>query len=167
MSKAAELMAVAAKVAVQEFKRDGEVAPDFLMENEFGIRTLVRWGAEFNNSKSKDQFADTMRKALHEYGAVRYAFTIEAWMVDGTKIPDGGVSAMKMARSGMSLEYHPDRTEGVIIFVEDRDTKEHLKRVYRILRPEHGNPTLAPPVDMSMANDDGEGRFSNMFGADQ
>lgn len=163
MSKAKELLAVASKAAVREFNRDGELPPDFLIEDSNGIRILIRFADGLGGNTRKDAIAAKMREIFRDKDIVRYAFSTEAWMVDGTRLPDKGESAMAMQKRGESLEYHSDRIEGVTVFVEDRETKEVYHRSYHILRPEHGKPTLSPPRDMPMEKVQSEGRFTNMF----
>jgi hypothetical protein len=155
---AKELLAFASKAAVQVFKTNGSVIPILHMVDGHGIHIHLHWGAGFEDRNAKQSTSEIMRKALKEAYAVRYALVMEGWIVDelgDTKL------AMDMASKGLSLENHPDRIEAITIFVEDKLTKEHLSRTYRILRPEHGRPTLAPPRDLDTAG--GSGRFNNMF----
>ena len=157
-TKAQELMAIVSKSAAQVFKERGEIIPILHMVDEFNNHIPIHWTTGFENYSTKDMTANIMRRALRAANAQRYALVIEAWTVDergDTK------SAMEMQGRGESLERHPDRIEVITIFVEDKNTKERLSRWYRILRPEHGKATLAPPRDIQTL--EGVGRFNNLF----
>jgi hypothetical protein len=155
---AKELLAFASKAAVQVFKQQGSVIPILHIVDDNGNHFPVHWTTGFENSDTKQSTSEIMRKALKAAHAVRYALIMEAWTVDehgDTKL------AMDMTSKGISLEAHPDRIEVITIFVEDKLTKQSLSRSYRILRPEHGKPTLAPPRDLDL--DGASGRFNNLF----
>ena len=161
MTEAEKLLALASKAAQITFKAFGSVIPVFTVMNAEGGCFPIHWDIDFTPD-NKDVVAARMREVLHDYEIVRYAFATEAWIVDGTKLPDGGASAVRMSERGESLGNHPDRSEVLLIEVEDRETKEHYRREYRILRPEHGEPTLAPPRDVPTSPDE-IGRFTHLF----
>ena len=160
MTEAEKLRASIGKTVARLFKELGEVMPVLHMVDDMGNHIPIHWATGFARGE-KDKTAQIMRDALREAHAVRYAFATEAWIVD----PKHGdwKSAVDMQQRGESIENHPDRWEVISIFVEDRQTKECLSRMYRILRPEHGKPTLAPPVDRSSEPKDISGRFFHMF----
>jgi hypothetical protein len=158
---ARELLAFAGKAAVQTFKQNGEIIPVLHIVDDNGNHIPFHWAGGFGDHHAKQSTSEFMRKALKAAHAVRYALIMEAWTVDehgDTKL------AMDMSSKGISLEAHPDRIEVITIFVEDKLTKECLSRMYRILRPEHGKPTLAPPRDLDFSEGGGaSGRFNNLF----
>lgn len=161
MTKAKELMAIVSKSVVKLFNVRHEVKPLLHMVDEHGNHIPFHFAGGFAPGE-KDNTAQIMRQTLIAANAQRYAFVTEAWVVDGTARADVD-EALAMTRRGESLEHHIDRKEVITILVEDKNTKEKLSRMYRILRPEHGPPTLSPPRDLELAEGEHSGRFDNMF----
>jgi hypothetical protein len=158
---AKELLAFAGKAAVRIFEETGSIMPVLHMVDEHNAHILLHWATGFENHNAKQFTSEMMRKALQEAHAERYALVLEAWTVD--ECGDHKL-AMDMSSKGISLEGHPDRIEVITIFVEDKRTKESLSRMYRILRPEHGKATLAPPRNVETVRGEGPtGRFDNLF----
>jgi hypothetical protein len=158
---ARELLAFAAKAAVQTFRQNGEVIPVLHIVDDNGNHIPFHWAGGFEDHHAKQSTSEIMRKALKAAHAVRYALIMEAWAVDEHGHTE---LAMDMSSKGISLESHPDSIEVITIFVEDKLTKECLSRMYRILRPERGKPRLVPPRDLDLSKDgSASGRFNNLF----
>jgi hypothetical protein len=155
---AEQLMAHAAKAAQRIFKESGGVIPILHMVDGNGIHTHIHWATGFETWSAKQTTSQIMRKAVKEAQAVRYALVMEAWAIN-----ERGDSrlAFDMIARGESLEQHPDRIEVITILVEDKITQQTLTRQYQILRPEHGEPALSPPRELTTAR--GSGRFNNLF----
>ena len=163
-TEAQKLRASVGKTVASMFKELGHVMPILHIVDDYGNHIPVHWATGFENYDIKDTTADTMKKVLRTAHAVRYAFVTEAWTLDHrTANKETCDSALAMVQRGETLEHHPDRIEVISIFVEDKHTKECLWREYRILRPEHGKPTLAPARDMDVKPEDHTGRFAHLF----
>lgn len=160
MTEAQKLLAHASKFAQAFFKAHGQVVPMFDIVGADGRHHVV--SVAYHTPEDKDAVSDMIRQKLTETQAVRYAWMTEVWKVEAPDDLVSGKLAVALARAGR-LEDHDDRTEMVMISVEDRETRELLSREYRILRPEHGKATLAPPRDTDMTHQDVRGRFIRMF----
>lgn len=83
---------------------------------------------------------EMVRRIFKAKGVVQFAFITEAWTLDTKNTPQRELE--RVARADESIEHHADRTEVIVVQVEDR--KRCLMAMIRILRPEHGKPKLAP-----------------------
>jgi hypothetical protein len=138
-----ELLAFADKFAQEQFRDDGEVRSFWLCETGSGVRFFV--DAPHHNVAEKVIIDRDLREMFLAKDVVRYVHCAECWLRDG----DDGFR---------------EKREAVVLSGEDRDAETNLLRVRNILRPTHGKPTLAPPLNWDGGTQ--RGRFARMFESD-
>ena len=149
MSDLDSLMRVHARATRDDFLKEGELSsPLWLIENDLGKRLLM--AVPMGKHDDKDAIAGMMRKAIREFGGVRYVFAMEAWFVPPTAKDQFGIRPMD----------HPERGECIVLQGEDKNG-ERQGVFYEIKRHEGRKPTLSKAEH----TDEFMGRFADMFAA--
>jgi hypothetical protein len=137
-----------ARCARDDFYRDGNLwAPLWLIENVEGRTMLLATPTQ--PTDDKDKLGDIVRKAIKEWGGVRYAYAAESWFYEQS--PDGYTGPPRSA---------PNRREALWISGEDINGEQRTM-VYEIKRRPGGKPKL----DKVMRGGEFSGRFADMFAA--
>ena len=147
MSNLETLLRVHARVSRDDFLRDGELwSPLWLIENDLGKRLIM--AVPMSARDDRDAIAGMLRKAIREFGGVRYAFAMEAWFVPSTAKDQFGAPPRD----------HPERRECLIIQGEDKNG-EQRGVFYEIKRHGDRKPTLSK----AEPTQEFTGRFADMF----
>jgi hypothetical protein len=141
--------------AEQIFGKHGELELYFMIQMPDEIITMIapegtRGGSPAKSACNRDHIAVWLRGYLREHGAERYAVISEMW------------TTTKPVPPGHSISEQPDRTEEVMIHVEDGTRA--LTGVRDIIRPAGRKAYLGK---LEKVRDIGIGRFSNLLARDQ
>lgn len=147
--KTKDLMNKAADTAAELFNGERVLTPMWMIEARSGEMIIV--ASPFEGTESKEAIATVMRNIMKEHDAVRYVFVAESWMLEGPNLP-------KSVKLGGSLQSHPERMEAIAVSGEDRSGTGLM--TMRILRPEHGKPTLMP---RKLTEYENKGRFAKLL----
>ena len=132
------LFELARNNAARIFRQDGEIIPIWHAVPAKGEHFLI--ATPWKNDDEKEATVELLREAFLEHKVQKYAFMVEAWVVEKTDTLDGPRPSE-----------HPDRREVLRITAEDIDGHT-LSGHFYILRPEHQPATLSPfrqdPPDM-------------------
>ena len=149
MSDLETLMRVHARVSRERFAEDGELPfPSWLIERKDGRRLLL---ATPMGRGESDSVAAAVRKAIKEFGGVRYAYAVETWFL-------APMSDKELAELKVRPSESPDRLEGILISGEDI-SGEQKSVMYEIKRFLGAKPTLGK----AQHSDEFTGIFADMF----
>lgn len=146
-----QLLDTTQKSAQHIFDLEGMIRPLVLMITDRGVEPVVV--PPFSSTEEKYQAFHAIRLLLAKVNAHQYASIIEAWYVETPQIED---------LNGLPPSQHPDRKEGVFIYVEERGGQNRAA-LFDIVRPMEGKPHLNPRF-LDLRDSQPLNAMANLFG---